>query len=582
MPSIAPTANPRTTATAATDYSYPVGANDDAPATVRLRRGVASRTMPGRGVAISAGSTAVVINGRTAERLWHLLEPRLRAGTTVEELIGLLPVEAAEFVRGLFGQLEEHNLLCFVEEATTEAIPGLPYFENSARRPLAAARRMGQIQLLLAATDQTLLDECRTALAEAGFGKIQSELVAAVDLATLPGRKSAARVATLQLTGQQGVEPVAVAIEAGGWRVTGPTNGQLAMSQLPLLLEWANERQETGPTQHPAVSQLGDKLAAAQMTLAAMAAMEPQGAGNAFMVTNPDIVSEPHPLFQLERLPRSDSPADLESTWTQPMLAQLADAPQPDPADILPGYESLWQGLLTPWNGPDPGQLNQLPLGAAQAGFSRTDLPVILETGLNTAAARLNALEALATAWAGEAGPHRTRRVGHTLVAAIAAGLIHTLDQRPGWIRLAETDAVGQFPPRARRLFSTLSLRFGIDANVAMETWPLAAEPLFRATVLDGEGTSIGCGIAPRRELALVEALIKAAGNAQLDRDDKTHRLASRTILGTELPETRSALARWAAASAAQVGMEISAPRHRGRWTLAGLHVVEIVWKELA
>ncbi len=582
MPSIAPTANPRTTSAAATDDSCPVEASEAAPAAVRLRRGVASRTMPGRGVAISAGSTAVVINGHTAEQLWHLLEPRLRAGTTVDELVDLLPVAAADFVRGLFGQLEEHNLLCFVEEPTAEAIPGLSYFENSAQHPLAAARRMGQVQLLLAATDQALLDECRSALAEAGFGKIQSELIAAVDMAALHGQHGTARVALLQLTGQQGFEPVATAIEAGGWRVTGPTNGQLDMSQLPLLLDWASERAETEPAQHPAVSRLGDKLAAAQMALAAMAAMEPQGGGSAFMVTNPDIVSEPHPLFQLERLPRSDSQAAPENTWTQPMLAQLADAPQPDPADILAGYESLWQGLLTPWNGPDPGELSQLPMGAAQAGFRILGLPGIQETGLSTAAARVNCLEALATAWAGEAGPHRTRRVGHTPAAALAKGMIHALDKRPGWIQLTETDAAWPFPARARRLFSTLSLRFGIDANVDTETLPLAAEPLFRATVVDGAGTAIGCGIAPRRELALVEALIKAAGNAQLDRDAMAHRLAARIVLGAELPETRSALARWAALNAAQAGMEISAPIHCGRWTSAGLHVVEIAWEEKA
>lgn len=582
MPSVAPTANPRTIAAADMDYSRSVGAGEDAPATVRLRRGVASRTMPGRGVAVSAGSTAVVINGRTAEQLWHLLEPRLRAGTTIDELVGMLPVAAAEFVRGLFGQLEEHNLLCFVEEPTAEAIPGLPYFENSAQYPLAAARRMGQVQLLLAATEQALLDECRNALAESGFGKIQSELVAAGDMAALPCGKSTARMAMLQLAGQQGPEPVAAAIEAGGWRVTGPTNGQLELSQLPLLLEWASEREENEPTQHPAVSRIGDKLAAAQMALAAMAAMEPHGGDSAFMVTNPDIVSEPHPLFQLERLPRSDSRAAPENTWTQPMLAELAEAPQPDPADILPCYESLWQGLLTPWNGPDPGQLSQLPMGAAQAGFKRPDLPGIQETGLSTTAARLNCLEALATAWAGEAGPHRTRRVGHTPAAALAAGMTHALDNRPGWIRMAETDAAGQFPARARRLFSTLSLRFGIDATVAMENLPLAAEPLFRATVVDGAGTTIGRGIAPRRELALEEALIKAAGNAQLVRDEAARHLAARSMLGAELPETRSALARWAALNAAQAGMEISAPLHCGRWTRAGLHVVEIAWEETA
>lgn len=582
MPSVAPTANPRTIAAADMDYSRSVGAGEDAPATVRLRRGVASRTIPGRGVAVSAGSTAVVINGRTAEQLWHLLEPRLRAGTTVDELVGLLPVAAAEFVRGLFDQLEGHNLLCFVEEPTAEAVPGLPYFEHSAQRPLAAARRMGQVQLLLVSTDQVLLDECRSALAEAGFGKIQSELVAAEEMAALPGCDGRARVAMLQLAGRRGPEPVAAAIEAGGWRVTGPTNGQLDMSQLPLLLEWARGRDGSVPTQHSAVSRLGDKLAAGQMALAAMAAMEPQGSETAFMVTNPDIVSEPHPLFQLERLPSADSQAAPANTWTQPMLAELAEAPQPDPADILPCYESLWQGLLTPWNGPDPGQLSQLPMGAAQAGFKRFDLPDIQESGLSTAAARVNCLEALATVWAGEAGPHRTRRVGHTPAAALAAGMIHALDKRPGWTRLAEPDAAGQFPARARRLFSTLSLRFGIDAKIAMETLPLAAEPQFRATVVDGSGTPIGCGIAPRRELALVEALIKAAGNAQLDRDEAAHGFAARTVLGAELPETRSALARWAALNAASAGMEISVPSHCGRWTRAGLHVVEIAWEETA
>lgn len=547
---------------------------------LRLRHAVSSRSIQGRGVAISSGSTAVVINGNAAEKLWQYLEPRLRAGTTRPELTSALPETVATTVLGLLEELGAHDLLCFVEEPADpdETLPGLAHFEKTAKHPMAAARRMARTELMLTASDSVLLEECTTALEEAGFNLIGRSLPWQQDPESIPDMPSGTEVAVLQMLGASGWEIAAVALESCGWRVVGPTSGHFDAKQWPMLLGWARQQSAGSRAQHPAVSRLGSKLAATQLALAAMAAMEPERETSVFMVTNPDVVSEPHPLFGLAPVQGAPHPENLNSVWDDRALAAALDSPQPDPSDALPGYEELWRGVINPWNGPAPMNLGQLPLGAAQAGLAGANSQDIAEIGLSTASARINALESLATLWASAPGPGWTRHAGHTGLAAVAASAMHAMDKKSGWVH--ESELGPQFTARSRRLWSALTLRFGIDATLQVESWRGGHTPLFRVTVLDPAARPIGRGIAPQPESALEEALIRAVGATQIAADEHAKELAAPAALGMELAETRRSMTRWVAAHREQLGISIHTPEHTERWLQAGLHVVDIRWEE--
>lgn len=550
---------------------------------IRLRRGVSSRSIQGRGVAISSGSTAVVINGNTAEKLWQYLEPRLRAGTTPTELSHALPASTAKIVRGLVEELESHDLLCVVEESigSNENLPGIVHFEKTARRPVAAARRMAGAELRLTASNTQLFAECKNALEEAGFKPPRENILRKHGPESVLQTPQGIETAELHILGPAGWKAVAMVLESAGWRVVGPTNGYLDSSQWPLLLDWARKRPAGFTLQHPAVSRLGSRLAATQLALAAMAAMDEKGQDDndaVFMVTNPDIVSEPHPLFGLAPLGNGSHARKAIRVWGDRELAAELESPQPDPSEALPGYEQLWQGVLNPWNGPDPQKMGQLPLGIATASFSGAVAQGFNEIGMTTASARINALEVLATLWAGTAEPGWVRHVGHTRLAAVAGALVHSLDEKPGWVH--EPGPTTCFTARSRRLWAALTLRFGIEATLLTECWHGGQAPIFRVTVKNLETDILGRGISPHREVALEEALIRAVGTAQIAVDKNTANLLAPATLGMELGETRRLVTSWAAGERDRLGLSILTPGGTERWLNAGLHVVDIRWEE--
>ena len=58
---------------------------------VRLRVGTRARSIDGRGIAISAGTSAVIVDDAGAQALWTTIEPVLRAGVEPERLMATAP-----------------------------------------------------------------------------------------------------------------------------------------------------------------------------------------------------------------------------------------------------------------------------------------------------------------------------------------------------------------------------------------------------------------------------------------------------------------------------------------------------------
>lgn len=522
----------------------------------RLRRSVSSRTLDGRGIAVSAGRTAVVVDGAAAEGLWAALEPVLRSGVAVPALLDRLPQAARPAAASLIEQLEEHHLLCAAGGAPTG--PLAEHFERIADDPAAASAAVTRARVEATGTDPGLITELVQAFEGTGIS-VRATGTAGAGPQAAPG-------ATVTLQDPAGTEQTILVLRAGGWRLVGPAPTSTATHAA--LLDWV-ERQATQP--HPASSardRIADRLAAAQAVLDVLAliAAGPGSAPVRYHVTSPDVVSE---LHQLEVLPDL-GPADGSRLAAQDLLLEAQTGRGPDGA-FLEGAQPLWLGPLSPWSGPVPADLPQLPVGLATAATGNTP---VLETGLDTADARALCLERLAELTALDQGIDAGLvGVGRDLPTGAARAITRWALAERDWSDPVSGPAAAT--PTARRYWNALTLREAVPARVqTRRTSHPGRSDLALVEILDSSGTVLGTGLAPSAAQALEEALIPAVGTA-LTTSSGTAGTAPGTSVSTaaqpRLAATREALLDWARDT-----LLLSQPAGAHAWARWGLHPVQV------
>lgn len=532
----------------------------------RLRRSVSARTLEGRGIAVSAGRTAVVLDGAAAEQLWAAIEPVLRTGVAVPDLLDRLPAAARPAAGGLLDQLEEHALLC-AATAPAEGPLG-EHFERTADDPAAASAAAARTAVEVGGDDAGLVAEILEAFAGTGL-RVRASRTPAVPLPGAPG----ATVTTYA----PGAEPgdgdagrSVLVLRAGDWRLVGPAPDSRGAREA--LRSWATRARALAGPANAARDGIADRLAGAQAvldTLTTLSADRP-GAPDAtparYHLTSPDVVSEVHPLVALPDL----APGG-ELLAPEVLIGHGAGGAGTD-GDFLEQTEQLWLGPLSPWSGPVPGDLPQLPVGLAVAGTAGHP---VAEAGVDTADARAACVERLAefTAAASAAasdsatGPSGVIGVGRDPSHAVARAVTHWAHAHLTW-----TDPDEGRPetlpgsPFARRLWTALTIREGVVASTRTRTATVGGAPdLVLVEVLDAAGRVLGSGLATTAAAALDEALVPAVGSALPQAGPRT---TADSAPRPRLEPTRLALAAWAAVAPVEVRRPGGAPG----WVRLGLH----------
>lgn len=507
---------------------------------LRLRRSVHVRTLEQRGVAVSAGHDAVVLDGAAAEQLWMALEPRLREGVTAEALRAGVPERARRVIDGLWQQLVDHRLLCVVGPAGQEAAEatGLlaEHFERTAQDPGRAMTRAGTATVQVTG-DPVLAKALRESLAQTGI-----PVDTRTDAPEPPDRLAQEHaVLTLRLPAQR--QHVLVA-RAGGHRLVGPLPSGEA--ERTALRRWLGLRAAEDIAPMRSRDRIADSLAAAQAVLVVLEILgesTPAGPAPVFHLTTPDVVAERHPLAVLPSPGPADEVVDLDG-----LLAE-DEAPLKED-DFLRAVEPLWSGPLTTWRGPVPDDLPQLPIGLAVAGHGTTDL---VGVGLDTADARLSCVEQLAE--------HETGlSVGRSLTAAVARAVTRAM-QHGLW--LPDRHAPAVVTPLARRLLQALTLREAVPVTLRSGSSG-GGLPLTRVEVLDERGGRLATGLAAETDRAVEEALLAAVGTVQA----APHGVSVSTTPVPRQPGTQEDLVRWASAR----GLVVRRPASSPVWSALGLH----------
>lgn len=513
-----------------------------ASATMRLRRSVHVRTLEHRGVAVSCGHDAVVLDGAAAEQLWVALEPRLRTGVTAEALLASVPERARRVTGDLWQQLLDHRLVCVAGSTPDEATAGasstlVEHFERTAHDPDRALARTRAAVVHLAG-DLVLTQVLRETLAETGIAVDAGP----DDLDEGPRVHTRKHVViTLRLPAER--HHILLA-RAGGHRLVGPLPPGAA--ERTALGRWLELRAAEAATPLWSRDRIADALAAAQAVLVLLEILgeaSPAGWTPVYHVTSPDVVAERHPLALLPSLGPMEHIVDLEEV--------LAAGPAPlREDDVLRAAEPLWSGPLTTWRGPVPGALPQLPIGLALAGVGTTDL---VGVGLDTADARLSCVEQLAEHEAGLS-------VGRSPAAAVARAVTRAVLPGP-WRPAPWGPAVTT--PLARRLLQALTLREGVPVTLRSGTTG-DAMPLTRVEVLEERGGLLATGLAAEPDRAVEEALLAAVGAVQA----APHDVRVGTDPVPRLAATQHDLVRWASGH----GLVVRRPALSAAWSALGLH----------
>lgn len=524
--------------TTLTRPSAPADRDPDRPVApvLRLRRSVHVRTLEHRGVAVSAGHDAVVLDGAAAEQLWTALEPRLHEGVSAEALLAGVPERARRVTEGLWQQLVDHRLLCVADPAGEEpAGPLAEHFERTAGDPGRAMAR-ARAAAVQVTGDPALAQALREALGETGV-----TLDAGTDAPDLSGLTEEYAVLTLHLPAHR--EHVLVA-RAGGYRLVGPLPSGEA--ERTALRRWLSQRAAEEVTPLSSRDRIADALAAAQAVLVVLEVLgesSPAGPAPVFHLTSPDVVAERHPLAVLPPPGPVDEVLDLVA------LVAVDEAPLEED-ELLRTLEPLWSGPLTTWRGPVPDALPQLPIGLAVAGHGTTD---VVGVGVDTAGARLSCVEQLAE--------HETGlSVGRTLRTAAARAVTRVV-QHGLWV--PDRDPAAVTTPLARRLLQALTLREGVPVTLRSGSSG-GVLPLTRVEVLDDRGGRLATGLAADRDRAVEEALLAAVGAVQA----APHGVSVSTAPVPRLPGTQLDLVGWAA----KRGLVLRRPAPAPAWSTLGLH----------
>lgn len=510
---------------------------------LRLRASVHVRTLEHRGVAVSAGHQAVVLDGQAAEHLWHALEPTLRVGVRLEDLLESVPPQARRATETLWRELEEHRLICALG-AAPEGLLG-EHFERTARDPGRAGDRAATAEVTCAGNPE-LVTQLHAALADTGLPLRPGGWPATGPDTWLGAHRAA--IVTLVLPQER---HRVLLTGAGGWRLVGADPADAASRRA--VRGWLDAREASGVVPLPERDEISDHLAAAQAVLAVLSLLAdgtPPGPPT-YHVTTPDVVSETHPLLVLPDPGPADHPVDLQDLLDAiPATASLDDA--------LRQAEPLWNGPLSPWRGPVPADLPQLPVGLATAGSGDVE---VIGVGLDTADARASCLEQLA-------GLGSDLAVGRDALAAASRAIHADAWSRARW---ADPDRTEPGSALARRLMHGLTLRAGVPAQV--RSGP-AVEPagLTRAEVVDEGGAVLGTGIAPDQENAVEEALLAALATVLLAQHDLVLDPAPVPRLGS----TQRSWAAWAS----RTGITVLAPEVPQVWGELGLHACAVARTE--
>ncbi|WP_017590584.1 hypothetical protein [Nocardiopsis ganjiahuensis] len=575
-----------------TTETQPLPAAGTAPA-VRLKSAVRARSLAAEGVALSMGATAVVIRGVRADTVWQALEPTLRAGFHRPELLERFPEQGRPFLAGILDQLAEHGFLRELEPepaSLTEAERAVyPHLESVTHRPYAALAALRTSTVRVCSSCPLLEAEVRRALGRAGFGEVRADTAPAPEGPVL-------LTAGLGETG--GTTEHVVAADGGLW-VAGPRNRPGTPDLTGRLRAWFARREPDPAYREPDGSALRvtRTLVAAQLALALVAHVARSVAGTApdadpeFMVTTDELVSEPHTLL---------APETLDPAAPQPL-------PAPEPLDTVPAeplevpdrldaVTGLWDRVFGPVDEPVPGDLSQLPVGLALSGARAG-------CGFTTAQARENALVnalnhvvwrtpgATGTATggtrtrtggsgtgeddgppggrtAGDSGAADGRGLGLTPVAAIGAAVGDLVLRAPEerW-KDVEPPVLS---PAARRLWTALTLRFGVPVELALQE--LDGTGVRRTRVVADGGELLGTSAAPEPDACVQEALLRAVARVRLA-EEAPHAVLPPAATGTEA--VASALVRWAFETGR---VRVSAPGGADSWRSRGVHSAVATW----
>ncbi|WP_285733050.1 hypothetical protein [Nocardiopsis sp. ATB16-24] len=526
---------------------------------MRLKTAVRARSLAEEGIALSMGTTAVVVRGARAEALWHALEPTLRSGFTRRTLTERFPAKGRAFLEGVLDQLEEHAFLREVEEEhelSGSELVAYPHLESLTARPYAALRALAESTVRVRSSCALLEAEVRRALGRAGFREVHADTESGPGalLTTrlcVPGHKEALHL---------------VASGRGIW-VSGPRNTSADPELSQRVRTWFEGLDDTGSdgTVEEAGLSLTRSLVAAQLSLALVAQVarsveetdpprDPE-----FMVTTDELVSEPHPFVVLPALdPRVPEPLPREA------------APPEEVTERLDSVAPLWDRVFGPVGEPRPDDLEQLPVGAA-----RVDRSSLFGAGATTATARVDALLTALHAVARSAGSEsEALGLGLTPSAAVgeAVGNLVTEDHD----RWRDTDPSEPMSASARRLWAALTLRFGVDARLLHQKSDDLG--LWRVTVLGPDGAPMGASAAPETDAAAHEALLRAVARVQLGRGTDPPSFVdtvSLPVTTTRTGPVTASLERWAH----ETGLvRVYAPGGAGSWAARGVYAVVASW----
>ncbi|GAA1092377.1 hypothetical protein [Nocardiopsis metallicus] len=533
----------------------------ESPTAVRLKSAVRARSLAAEGVALSMGSTAVVVRGAQADTVWRALEPTLRAGFQRSALLERFPARGRPFLAGILDQLAEHGFLRDLEpepDSLTEAErAAYPHLESATRRPYAALAALRASVVRVRSSCPLLEAEVRRALARAGFGEVQADTEPApqgpILLTARPGEAGG------------GAEYV-VAADGGLW-LTGPRNRPGTPDLSGRLRAWFTGRETDPAHREPDDSALRitRTLVAAQLALALVGHVARSVSDTAvpddpeFMVTTDELVSEPHTLLVPD-------PLDPAASWPLPAPAPRDTAPA-EPLEVpdrLDAVTHLWDRVFGPVSPPAPEDLSQLPVGLARSGR-------YAGCGFTTAQARENALvNALQqVVWrAPEHVPQAGTGLGLTPVAAIGAA-VGDLVLRAPEERWKDVDLPSP-SPAARRLWTALTLRLGVTAELRLQE--LDGSGIRRAQVVSGHGELRGASAAPEPDACVQEALLRAVAKARLAEEAPDAVLPTAST-GTEA--VASALARWAFETGR---VRVTAPGGADGWRSRGVHAAVAAW----
>lgn len=568
---------------------------------MRLKSTVRARSLAAEGVALSMGATAVVVRGAQADTVWRALEPTLRSGFHSADLLERFPERGRPFLAGILDQLEEHGFLRELEPepaSLTEAEQAAyPHLESATHRPYAALAALRTSAVRVSSSCPLLEAEVRRALARAGFGEVHAD----TSPAPAPGGPVllTTRISVSDSAGSgEAMEAEHVVAAGGGLWLAGPRNRPGTPDLSGRLRAWFAHREPDPGYREPeeAGLRVTRTLVAAQLALALVAHVARSVAGTAtasdpeFMVTTDELVSEPHTLLVQELLDPA-APRPLPAPAAEPpAVAEPLDVP-----DRLDAVTHLWDRVFGPVAEPAPGDLSQLPVGLALSGRHAG-------CGFTTAQARENALANSLhdVVWR---TPERTAEgavglgLGLTPVTAIGAA-VGDLVLSAAENRWKDVDPP-VLSPAARRLWTALTLRFGLpveltlqelngagvwrarvfsEGAVLMEDTVLAEGPELEedtaasASTAGPEREPLGASAAPDPDACVQEALLRAVANVRLSEEAPE---AALPAAATSTEAVAPALARWAFETGR---VRVAAPGGADGWRSHGVHSAVATW----